>query len=122
VPALGGCKTGEAKLTRGYDLKAKFVIHAVGPVWRGGTHGEPELLASCCRRSLEIASEHQLISIAFSAISTGIYGYPVEQAAWVAITTTGAFIQRPTSLHEVVFCCFSPADYRLYTELLVSSS
>ena len=115
---LGGCKTGQAKITRGYKLPAKFIIHTVGPVWRGGTHGEPELLASCYRRSLEIAAERELASIAFPAISTGIYGYPADDAAKVAIGTVNAFIQTPSSLREIIFCCFTSSDQLLYEKLL----
>lgn len=114
---LGGCDTGDAKLTRGYDLPARFVIHT-GPVWHGGSHGETDLLASCYRRCLELAAEHALASIAFPAISTGVYGFPVEPAAGIAISTVRAFIQSPSSLREVIFCCFSPRDYQLYAELL----
>ena len=115
---LGGCRTGDAKLTLGYNLPARFVIHTVGPVWHGGSHGEPDLLASCYCRSLEIAAEKQLATIAFPAISTGIYGYPIQQATEVAIATVRAFTQTPTSLKEVIFCCFSQNDYQLYTDLL----
>lgn len=116
---LGGCKTGQAKITKGYKLPARFIIHTVGPVWRGGKNGEPELLASCYRRSLEIAAEHELASIAFPAISTGIYGYPVSLAAQVAVTVARSFTEVPTSLQEIVFCCFSQADHEVY-ELLLS--
>lgn len=116
---LGGCKTGQAKITKGYKLPARFIIHTVGPVWRGGENGEPELLASCYRRSLEIAAEHGLVSIAFPAISTGIYGYPVALAAQVAVTVARSFTEVPTSLREIIFCCFSQADYEVY-ELLLS--
>ena len=82
---IGGCPTGEARITRGYRLPAKYVIHTVGPVWRDGTHGEPELLASCYRNSLRLAAEHEIHSIAFPAISCGVYGYPIEQAAEIAV-------------------------------------
>jgi len=84
---LGGCRTGNAKITRGYRLPARYVIHTVGPVWRGGRHGEPELLSSCYRRSIEVATEHDVTSMAFPSISTGIYGYPIESAVEIAIAT-----------------------------------
>jgi O-acetyl-ADP-ribose deacetylase (regulator of RNase III) len=103
---LHGCKTGEAKITRGYRLKARHVIHAVGPVWRGGEHGEPELLASCYRRSLELAVGHGLKSIAFPCISTGIYRYPLEEAAAVAVGTVVAFLDRDDLVEKVIFCTF----------------
>lgn len=90
---LGGCATGDAKMTRGYNLKAKYVIHAVGPVYRDGAHGEPELLASAYRRSLELAHAHNLPSVAFPAISTGVYGYPMADAARVAFTTIKEFLE-----------------------------
>jgi O-acetyl-ADP-ribose deacetylase len=115
---LGGCLTGGAKLTRGYKLPAKFVIHAVGPVWKGGSHGEADLLASCYRRSLELGAERGLASIAFPAISTGVFGFPVRSAAEIAISTVQAFAQSPSSIREIVFCCFSSKDYQLYLELL----
>ena len=119
--SLGGCDTGDAKITRGYKLPAKFVIHTVGPVWRGGQNGEPELLASCYRRSLELADRHHLKSIAFPSISTGAYGYPFRLAAEVAITTARNFIQTPGSLKEIMFCCFSAGDYGVYNQLLTPS-
>ena len=107
---LGGCATGDAKMTHGYRLKAKYVIHAVGPVWRGGQHGEADLLASCYRRALELSAGKELKSIAFPSISTGVYGYPIEQAAAIAVSTVRECTSRPTSIDEVIFCCFSPAD------------
>ena len=115
---LGGCPTGDARLTAGYRLKARFVVHAVGPVWRGGGHGEPELLASCYRRSIELASAQGARSLAFPSISTGIYGYPVELAASVAVgAVRSALIDHPL-IEEVIFCCFSAADLAVYERVL----
>ena len=106
---LGGCETGSAKITRGYRLKASHVIHAVGPVWSGGHKGEDELLASCYRTALELAVQHKLRSIAFPAISTGIYRFPPDRAARVAVGTVAATIGKKLApLECVVFCCFSP--------------
>jgi O-acetyl-ADP-ribose deacetylase (regulator of RNase III) len=115
---LGGCPTGQARLTRGYRLPAKFVIHTVGPVWRGGTQNESKLLASCYRESLKIAAARQLVSIAFPCISTGVYGYPPEQAADVAIAAVQDFLCEPCSLREVIFCCYSASDLALYQSRL----
>jgi O-acetyl-ADP-ribose deacetylase (regulator of RNase III) len=115
---LGGCKTGDAKLTRGHRLPAKHVIHTVGPVWRGGASGEAELLASCYRRSLELAITNRIATLAFPSISTGIYGYPVELAARVAVDTVRSSLQDFTLIREVVFCCFSAGDLRVYQGLL----
>ena len=117
---LGGCATGDAKITSAYRLPARYVIHAVGPVWRGGDRGEADLLASAYRRSLEIAEETGLESVAFPSISTGVYGYPVRPAARIAIATTREFLGGAQKLREVVFCCFSAADLAVYEELLQS--
>ncbi len=110
---LGGCKTGDAKITGGHDLKARHIIHTVGPVWRGGVQGEPELLASCYRRSLGLAFERGLVSIAFPAISTGIYGYPIELAAQVAVRTVAAFLADHALPERVVLCAFGDEATRV---------
>ena len=117
---LGGCATGDAKITSGFRLPARHVIHAVGPVWQGGKAGEPELLASCYRRSLELAVQNGLRTIAFPAISTGVYGYPVEQAAQVAVSTVQSATRMAAKLDEVTFCCFSERDLETYLGLLYS--
>jgi len=115
---LGGCKTGDAKLTGGHRLPARHVIHTVGPVWRGGSSGEPELLASCYRRSLQLAAEHGIVTLAFPSISTGIYGYPIDQAARIAVDTVRSSLPELALIQEVVFCCFSPSDLQVYETLL----
>lgn len=117
---LGGCHTGDAKLTRGYRLPARWVIHTVGPVWRGGEHGEPALLAACYRRSLEIARAQGMASVAFPCISTGVYGYPREPAARIALATVREAVAAGSSLREVIFCCHSAADLALYEDLLAA--
>lgn len=114
---LGGCATGDAKITQGFNLKARYVIHAVGPVWKGGARGEPEFLASCYRRSIEIASQYKLSSLAFPSISTGAYGFPVERAAPIAISTVRDTVKSET-LREVIFCCHSHHDLTVYQKLL----
>ena len=115
---LGGCPTGDARLTAGYRLKARYVVHAVGPVWRGGDHGEPELLASCYRRSIELASAKGARSLAFPGISTGIYGYPIELAAKVAVSAVRAALADHPAIEELIFCCFSAADLAVYDRVL----
>ncbi|MBV9653323.1 MAG: O-acetyl-ADP-ribose deacetylase [Acetobacteraceae bacterium] len=103
---LGGCPTGEARITKGYRLPARFVIHAVGPRWRGGGKGEPALLAGCYRESLRLAVANGVRSIAFPAISCGIYGYPIPEAARIAVQSTAAFLEEEPSIERVVFACF----------------
>jgi O-acetyl-ADP-ribose deacetylase (regulator of RNase III) len=115
---LGGCRTGDARLTRGYKLPARYVIHAVGPVWRGGDHGEPELLAACYRRSLALAEEMEIESIAFPAISCGVYGYPLEGAVAIAVREVVAGARRMPTLGQVIFACFGPAVLAAYEAAL----
>lgn len=115
---LGGCQTGQARITGGYRLPARYVIHTVGPVWRGGEHGEATLLADCYRNSLRLAGERGLASLAFPCISTGIYGFPPAPAARIAVETVRAEAVAYASLREVLFCCFSAEDLDLYEALL----
>ena len=115
---LGGCPTGEARLTKGYHLSAKFVIHTVGPVWHDGKHREDELLASCYRNSLELAVEHGLKTIAFPAISTGAYGFPLERATRIALREVKSFLAGNPSLEKVVFVCFDAHAYGAYERVL----
>lgn len=115
---LNGCKTGDAKITKGYNLPAKFVIHTVGPVWHGGNSGEPEKLASCYRRSLELAIENGIKTIAFPNISTGVYGYPKKEAAEIATQTVSTFLENNPDIEQVIFCVFDNENYEYYRELL----
>ncbi|HYT82365.1 MAG TPA: O-acetyl-ADP-ribose deacetylase [Gemmatimonadales bacterium] len=115
---LGGCPTGEARITRAYRLPARWVIHTVGPVWRGGQRGEANLLRSCYERSLALAAEHGARSVAFPSISTGAYRYPIEQAARIAVDAVRAFVERPTSVELVRFVCFNALDLEVYRALL----
>ena len=105
---LGGCDTGDARITAGYDLPARFVIHTVGPVWHGGSEGEHELLRSCYRRSLELAAEHGVRTIAFPAISCGVYRFPIDEAAVIAVSEVVGFLEREKSIERVLLCCFEP--------------
>lgn len=110
---LNGCETGEAKITKGYSLPAKYVIHTVGPIWRGGNHNEKELLASCYRNCLKLAEEYKLKSIAFPSISTGAYGFPAEQAAEVALTEIIKFLRNNKAIDKVVLVCFSMKAFQI---------
>jgi O-acetyl-ADP-ribose deacetylase (regulator of RNase III) len=115
---VGGCPTGEARITKGYDLPAGHVIHTVGPVWRGGNSGEAELLASCYRNSLKLASDHGLGTVAFPSISTGVYGYPIEKASRIAVTEVVRFLEESELPESVTFVCFGAADTRVYREAI----
>lgn len=115
---LGGCRTGEAKITAGYGLSAKHVIHTVGPVWQDGQHGEPELLAACYRNSLQLAAKHNLHTVAFPCISTGVYSFPPSLAAQIAVTTVYDCLSRDGLDIEVTFCCFLPTDVEIYRRLI----
>jgi O-acetyl-ADP-ribose deacetylase len=115
---LHGCKTGNAKITRGYRLKAGHVIHTVGPVWNGGSLGEDGLLASCYRRSIELCEKHGLVSVAFPAISTGIYRFPAERAAGIAVSTVADALSEAPTVAQVTFCCFSDASAQLHEQAL----
>ncbi len=119
--SIGGCPTGEARFTRGYNLPAKFVIHTVGPVYYGGKHGEAEKLASCYRNSLEMAVINDCKTIAFPNISTGIYGYPKEEASKIAFSEVKRFLGENKTIDKVIFCCFDAENYSLYMHMLVSS-
>lgn len=115
---IGGCPTGEARITAGYNLPATWIIHTVGPVWKGGHRGEAHLLASCYANSLRLAVEHRVRTIAFPAISTGAYAYPLKPAATIAIDTVRKVTRQKTTLEEVIFCCYSREDFAVYEYLL----
>ena len=119
---LGGCNTAEAKITRGYNLPARWVIHTVGPVWQGGGHGEDELLADCYRNSLRLAVERGVRTIAFPAISTGVYGFPMARAARIAVREVRRFLETDSHLHEVLLVCYDPEAYRIFAEALAAES
>jgi O-acetyl-ADP-ribose deacetylase (regulator of RNase III) len=115
---LGGCDTGDAKITKGYNLPAKHVIHTVGPVWHGGSQGEPEKLASCYQKSLKVAEKNGIKTIAFPAISCGVYGYPVVKAAQIAVREVAAFLNKHPSIDQVTFVGFDQGTYETYSRLL----
>ena len=115
---LGGCPTGEARLTRGYRIPAHWIIHTVGPIWKGGTRGEPALLAACYKSSLRLAADNQLRSVAFPAISTGAYAYPLKLAMEVAVASVRSFLAGYTDFEEIVFCCYSGEDFATYQRAL----
>jgi O-acetyl-ADP-ribose deacetylase (regulator of RNase III) len=115
---LHGCATGDAKITKGYRLPARHVIHAVGPVWHGGNHGEDELLASCYASAIRLCQANRLASVAFPAISTGIYHFPADRAAAIAVATTMAALPLAPVVERVIFCCFSDASAKLHQEAM----
>jgi O-acetyl-ADP-ribose deacetylase (regulator of RNase III) len=119
---LGGCPTGEARITRGYRLPAKWVIHTVGPVWHGGNCGEKALLASCYRNSLDLASRYRIRSIAFPAISTGAYRFPIKLAAEIAVREARAFLRKNAVVEKIIFVCFRPGDRQIYEAMLAKSA
>ncbi len=112
---FGGCPTGEAKITKGYNLPAKWVIHTVGPIWKGGDHGEDEMLARCYRNSLELAEKHGVRTLAFPSISTGAYGFPVERASKIGIMEINDFLERNSTIEKVVLVCFNDVAYECYS-------
>ena len=118
---LAGCKTGQAKITHGYDLAAQFVIHTVGPVWHGGSEGEPDLLASCYINSLQLAEDYKLQSIAFPAISCGVYGYPIELAVPLAVSAVRKVVSGEGEVKKVIFCCFDDLMAARYRQELKST-
>jgi len=115
---IGGCPTGEARITPGFRLPARYVIHTVGPVWRGGDRGEPELLASCYRSSIALALKHDVATLAFPAISCGVYGYPADQAVDIAVSVCAAAAQKHAALERISFCCFDTSMLKLYEAAL----
>lgn len=119
---LGGCPTGQAKITKGYRLPAKFVIHTVGPVWRGGSKGEPELLASCYRVCFALAKANQVKTIAFPAISCGVYGYPIPDAAMIAVAGARAALKSSSEMQRVLFSCFADDVFDAYTHALAGGT
>jgi len=116
---LGGCNTGLAKLTPGFELPANYVIHTVGPVWQGGERGESRFLESCYRECIALAEQNQISSIAFPAISTGVYGYPIQEAAQIAVAAVSNAVEGTSIIGEVVFCCFSKTDFTHYRAALM---
>ena len=119
---LGGCETGEAKITRGYNLPAKWVIHTVGPVWHGGGQGEDELLARCYQNSLDLAAQYPIRTIAFPAISAGVYGFPMQRAARIAVAEVQSYLQGHPNLEQVILVCFSDQADRQYSSALLERS
>lgn len=115
---LKGCATGDAKITKGYNLPAKWIIHTVGPVWKGGNQGEAEILANCYRRCLELAQENEIKSIAFPAISTGVYGFPLERATSIAVKEVKRFLEQNNSLQKIVFVCFNQDVFSIYQKTI----
>lgn len=113
---LGGCPTGQARITKGYNLPAKYVIHTVGPVWEGGADNEDQLLENCYRNALKLAVEHDIHTIAFPSISTGIYGFPIARASRIAVKTVKAFLEQEQRIEKVIFVCFGQRDYQVYQE------
>jgi O-acetyl-ADP-ribose deacetylase len=119
---LGGCQTGDAKITKGFWLPARHIIYTVGPIWRGGDRGERELLAACYRRSLELAVEHKLRSIAFPSISTGAFAFPLKLAAPIAVSAVRNFEFSESELRDIIFCCYSREDFSIYKRLLAGKT
>jgi O-acetyl-ADP-ribose deacetylase len=115
---LGGCNEGEAKITKGYNLAAKWVIHTVGPVWEGGGYGEDQVLANCYRNCFSFVEQYQIKTIAFPAISTGVYGFPMEKAARIAVTEVRGFLEQNTSVDKVIFVCYEKSGYNCYIDIL----